>query len=263
MLRLNSEWHVEPGGMSALAEEEEINNEDDWHDVFERRMRASGWSLKHEVPANQDDRRADFIGYHSDLNGSYDAGEWVGFELKYSERGWPRTLEAVEQIEVKYADKTWGSSGKDVDLWVIAPYVAISHGSVDSTDYVGRETPHLRHSDRMSISRGQEIQSARLLNRLGYGYLFSWHTAPFISFNARPDLADAYPAFEEGWVHGRGVPAFEGWLDPFKVSGRESMCPTAAAEAAVKRQDGVFTYDRQRAYEEAEAADPLRGDCGE
>jgi len=262
-LRLNSEWHAEPGSVSALAEEEEINNEGDWHEVFERRMQESGWSLKHEVAANQDGKRADFIGYHSDLNGSYDAGEWVGFELKYSEHGWPRVLEAAEQIEVKYADKTWGSSGKDVDLWVIAPYVAISHGSVDSADYIRRESPHLRQSDRMSISRGQEIQSGRLLNRLGYGYLFSWHTAPFISFDAHPDLTDAYPAFEEGWVNSRGVPAFEGRLDPFKVSAREPMCPRAAAEATVKREDGVFAYDRQRAHEKAEAADPLRGDCDE
>lgn len=262
MMRLKEEWHAEPGLQSALAKEEEVNNEGDWHDVFQRRMEAAGWTLKHEEVCNTDRKRVDFIGYHSDLNPSYEAGEWVGFELKYSDLGGTRAVSAAAQVEDRYRDKTWLSSGEEIDLWVIAPYVESSHSINQSAD---ERMGHIPPAHKMSISRGREMESARFLNRLGYGYLFSWHTTPFISFRRgqRLGMSAAWPSFEEGFVNSMGVPAFKGGLDPFKVGASEYMCPKAAAEARVKHQGRPLTYDRDRLQEELEAAVPFRGDGDE
>ena len=84
MMRLKESWSDEPGRNTHLSKDS-IESEDDWHESFKQRMESAGWYLKHEVTANNSDNRVDFLGFHSDLNRSFDEGEWVGFELKYSD----------------------------------------------------------------------------------------------------------------------------------------------------------------------------------
>lgn len=255
MIRLNEPWCVEPGTPSALAEQESVESEQDWHNVFQERMREAGWTLKHEIVCNEDKRRADFVAYHDELNPSYDEGEWVGFELKYSDHGYTRARSAATQIDAKYREKTWLSSGEKIDFWVVAPYVAASH----SPPRWGASDHHFDGAHQMTMSRAQEAEAARLLNRLGYGYLFSWHPSPFISIDEPRANEVVYPRYEE-FVNLPGIPAFEGRLDSFQVRSMEDMVPLAAAKCRVKSDGDGLTYDRMAMAEERDdVMDLVRG----
>jgi len=244
-IRLREPWADKPGTPSCLGAETEIESEQDWHDVFKQRMENAGWTLKHEVVCNQNQNRVDFLGYHSELNPSYENGEWVGFELKYGRLDNSNAVSAATQIENKYRDKTWLSSGEKVSLWVVAPYITQSHEMPEV--YVDQLRNHIPKDHLMTESRAVEIQSAELLNQLGYGYLFSWHPAPHIAFATNGNNVP-YPKFDTH-AHMSGVPAFEGGLDPFEIHTDPAMCPTNAAECRVKYDSGGLSYDRRRAYE--------------
>jgi hypothetical protein len=202
MYRVKEKWEDEPGRDSHLSQDG-IDGEDDWHDAFQERMSAAGWSLKHEEVCNNSKNRVDFLGYHNDLNTSYDVGEWVGFELKYSDRSEAtRASSIVTQIDRKYRDATFLSSGEDVALWVVAPYV---------------EASHTGSAEEMLISRHREIEAADILSAGGYCYLQSWHPTPHIM--AVDSLTYSVNAFEsfDPYIRSPGIPAFSGDADPWKA----------------------------------------------
>lgn len=222
-----------PGTPTHLSREEEIAAEGEWHSVFAERMSNSGWSLKHEVVCNHGRERCDFLAYHDELNTEYDSGRWVGFELKYSDGSSTRALEIASQIEDKYAGESFTSSGKDVDFWVVAPYVENSHSGTRS---------------EMIEARAREMEAAKILTRAGYGYLISWHPTPYIMVQ---------------WRHGRalcpritrhhstpGIPAFKNAYDPWKntrVRGYESEMWSEVCR--LKQSDDIFTHDRRKLSE--------------
>ena len=200
MSRIHGNYIGKPGHNSELSQER-INSEEDWHKVFKQQMEAAGWSLKHEVVRNDGPERADFLGYHSEINTSYTDGEWFGFELKYSDYDCStKAAVAAKQIERKYLDGSWLSSGEDVAVWVVAPYVEESHTG-DATE--------------MSAARNRELEAAELLNKTGFGYLNSWHPTPYISIDRLSSKREAFPRFEQ-WVSTPALPAFEGVFDPWE-----------------------------------------------
>lgn len=200
MIRIDGQFFDYPGQSSHLSQEN-INDESDWHDAFKERMESAGWSLKHEEVCNDNNNRADFLAYHSELNRSYDDGEWVGFELKYSDSRSHRTRasQIVQQIEDKYSGESYLSSGEEVDLWVVAPYVEYSH------------TGKPQH---MMASRHREIEAGRILSAAGYGYLHSWHPVPNILFDNAGGRIDPFPEYDT-FVSAPNIPAFDGSFDPW------------------------------------------------
>jgi len=236
--RIRGTYIGKPGHNSELGSEN-ISDESDWHDVFQKRMEAAGWSLKHEVVRNDGSERADFIGYHNKLNRSYESGEWIGFELKYSDyEHSTRAGQIGRQIEKKYLNGSWLSSGEDIGMWVVAPFV---------------EKSHTGDSREMIATRNRELEASNILCRMGFGYLNSWHPTPHISFGEYGGGGDAFPRFKE-WVNTPGLPAFTGVFDPWnhsRVTGYEAE--QAADECRVMQSgDSSFGFDRDAMSEVAD-----------
>jgi len=230
MSRIKGTYIGKPGHNSELSNEN-INDEGDWHDVFQERMEAAGWAVRHEVVRNDGSERADFLAYHDSLNQSYDSGEWIGFELKYSdyERS-TRAGQIANQIEEKYLNGSWLSSGEDVGMWVVAPYVEESHTG--------------DHND-MVAARSRELEASNILCMMGFAYLNSWHPTPHINSATHGGGGDAFPRFEE-WINTPGLPAFAGIFDPWKhthIRGYEAE--RAGAECRVMQEgESAFQHDR-------------------
>jgi hypothetical protein len=245
MVRVNGTWCDRPGRNTHLSQDG-IENEDDWHKSFKDRMEDAGWYLKHEVVANDGGTRADFLGYHSELNRSYDDGEWVGFELKYSGSRRTRASPIAAQIEKKYIDRSWLSSGENVDIWVVAPYVEDSH--------TGDEM-------QMAISRHRELEASRHLVESGFAYLHSWHPTPHIACDRYRHRAEAFEEYDP-YVPNIDVPAFSGTFDSHKSSRlRDYELEMNAEYARLQRSsDDVFCRDRD---EMRRIRDKYRGGEGE
>lgn len=206
-----------------------VQDESDWHEVFKSRMEEAGWTLKHEVVCEgTSDERIDFLGYHDSANTSYINGEWVGFELKYSDGVRTRAKEIAKQIEEKYERKRWLSSGEEVNLWVAAPFVKGSHCGT---------------ADVMTAARNREIEAASLLSATGFGYLHSWHPTPHIKFRTLGET-DAFPHMED-WVHTPDFPAFQGEFDPWRSAAvTEYELEMTSEQCEVRRKTGrCFSYD--------------------
>jgi hypothetical protein len=229
MLILDDAWTDEPGQNTHLSQDG-IEDEDDWHKSFKDRMEDAGWYLKHEVVANDSENRADFVGYHSEMNRSYADGEWVGFELKHGRGTRTRAASIASQIEKKYIDRSWLSSGESVDLWVVAPYVEASH--------TGDET-------EMAISRHRELEASNLLNRAGFGYLHSWHPTPHITSGRWSGGAEAFEEYDK-FVSGVDIPAFAGTLDPHTASSPHEYQVEMEAEYARLQQSLPDAFARDR-----------------
>jgi hypothetical protein len=232
MLMLDDAWSDEPGRNTHLSKDG-IQNEGDWHKSFKQRMEDSGWFLKHEVVANDSEKRADFLGYHSEMNRSYSDGEWVGFELKYSDTRRTRATSIAAQIENKYIDRSWLSSGEDVGLWVVAPYVEDSH--------TGDEVA-------MTISRHREMEASHHLTNAGFAYLHSWHPLPHIACDRYRHREEAFEEYDP-YVPGVDVPAFAGTFDPHRASSpRDYEIEMEAEYARLQRSSrDVFDRDREKA----------------
>jgi hypothetical protein len=192
-----------PGGNTHLSQQN-ISDESDWHDAFKERMEYAGWNLKHEEVRNDNNNRIDFLGYHSDLNRSYHDGEWVGFELKYSDSHQnTRASQIVRQIDERYRGGTYLSSGEKVDIWVVAPYVEGSHTGT---------------AQDMLVSRHREIEAADILTTAGYGYLHSWHPIPHIKVSSSyNNTIEPFPKYDPYIDTPDGIPAFPGSFDPWQV----------------------------------------------
>jgi hypothetical protein len=231
MLVLDDAWTDEPGQNTHLSQDG-IEDEDDWHKSFKARMEDAGWYLKHEVVANDSETRADFLGYHSEMNRSYADGEWVGFELKYSDTRRTRATSIAAQIERKYIDRSWLSSGENIDLWVVAPYVEGSH--------TGDER-------EMTISRHRELEASRHLANAGFAYLHSWHPVPHIACD-RYSRTEAFEEYDP-YVSSVDLPAFAGTFDPHKASTpRDYEMEMNAEHARLQRSSrDVFARDRDEA----------------
>jgi len=226
MTRLDGEYRCTPGTNTTLSEDG-ISSEQDWHKAFRSRMEASGWYVKHEVTQNNGDERVDFLAYHDELNTSYTDGEWIGFELKYNDyEQRTKAGTAAAQIEQKYQDKSWLSSGEDVALWVVAPYV---------------EESHTGKPREMTVARSRESEAMDILSKLGYGYLNSWHPTPYISFEGRSTRP--FPEFE--YVSTPDIPAFIGAFDPWRHGHTHEF--EAQEQADMNRADqkisGAFSTD--------------------
>jgi len=235
MSRIRGNYIGKPGHASDLSHED-INDEDDWHDVFKERMEAAGWSLRHEVVRNDGSERADFLGYHSGINTSYSDGEWFGFELKYSDYECnTRAAHAAQQIERNYLDGSWLSSGEDVAVWVVAPYV---------------EESHTGNADEMAAARNRELEAELLLNKAGFGYLNSWHPTPYISVDGWTSEREAFPRFE-GYVSTPDIPAFEGVFNSWEHGfWRDHAAQRTADEFRVHHSSGnVFHYDHDEMHQ--------------
>jgi len=229
MTRIKGTYRSRPGYDTDLSGDN-INDEPDWHDAFEKRMEKAGWTLKHEETRNDGRERADFLAYHDKLNTSYSSGEWIGFELKYSNRQNTRMPRMAEQIEEKYLDGSWLSSGEDIALWVVAPYV---------------EPSHTGDRAEMEVSRHRELEACNMLNHLGFGYLNSWHPLPHMVFD-RYFRDDPFPEYE-GYMSTPGIPAFSGAFSPFKhanCGGYEAQRMADMCRAH-HSTSGAFTYDRE------------------
>ena len=220
--------YIDKPGNDSLISREGINDEPDWHEAFEEKMEDAGWSLKHEVVRNDGEQRADFLGYHDSLNGSYNTGRWVGFELKYSDhKRRTRAGSIARQIEERYLNGSWLSSGEDVDLWVVAPYV---------------EDSHTGDRQEMIAARNRELEASRLLTRAGFGYLHSWHPIPQIAEGRAIDI-EPFPDIGD-WVSTYGIPAFSGVVDPFKHTPRIRLERVSERCRAIRSGDGAFIPDR-------------------
>jgi hypothetical protein len=196
-------------------------------------MEDAGWFLKHEIVANDSRNRADFLGYHSELNQSYDDGEWIGFELKYSDTKRTRSTQIASQIEDKYMRRSWLSSGESVDLWVVAPYVEPSH--------TGDEM-------EMAVARNREMEASRHLTNCGFAYLHSWHPTPHIACDRYRHHTRAFEQYDP-FIRNVDVPAFAGTFDPFEVSNPNDYELEMNAEYAQlqQRSRDVFCHDRDEA----------------
>jgi hypothetical protein len=186
---------------------DEIGSEEEWHEFLGDALERAGWYVKHEVTANNSDVRCDFLCYHSELNSDHESGEWVGIECKYRKAEYTDSpgLYAAAQITDKYRDEEWLNRGREVDLWVAAPYLNDSHRG---------------GTNARAKARTAEIASAKILMRLGFGYLFSWHYRPGIATKWLdiPGSTDPRREAESDYVSAPGLPAFrcESKADPWE-----------------------------------------------
>jgi len=215
----------------------EITSEDEWHEFLVEALEAAGWYVKHEVKANGANRRCDFLCYHGEFNQSYDSGEWVGLEAKYCGHDFrPRGVQAAKQIDKKYRDKSWLSSGEEVDLWAVAPYTAAAHRG---------------NGEELIAARAAEVGQARALTTAGTGYLFSWHPCPSIVFDN--SLMPRQLFFgDDDYVSPIQLPAFYSQeTEQWSASADEDECERLAAIVRAVRGSNGFAVDSS-AVREAE-----------
>jgi len=211
---------------------EKIESETEWHDFLKKSMKSAGWHVKHEVTCNEDGSRVDFLCYHGRLNDGFENAEWIGVECKYGSAT-TAPSRASRQIDDRYRSKTWGTDGKKVDLWVVAPYCPDSYRG---------------DREEMIESRSKEIGFGQACLELGMGYLFGWPPAPSISFDRRDFPSVFYTGKDRDFISTIGFPAFDcpSRLDPwdcyYNPTGGE--LDEAADKTRAKESGFRFSYDR-------------------